>query len=56
MLLVAQVEALIGGDGGSTVVTGILYQDRLYYASVGDSFLYLLRGGSLLRLNAEQNL
>ncbi|MCI9243059.1 MAG: SpoIIE family protein phosphatase [Lawsonibacter sp.] len=52
----AQVEALIGGDGGSTVVTGILYQDRLYYASVGDSFLYLLRGGSLLRLNAEQNL
>ena len=26
----AQVEALIGGDGGSTVVTGILYQDRLY--------------------------
>lgn len=52
----AQVEARIGGDGGSTVVIGILYQGGLYYASVGDSFLYLLRNGELLRLNAEHNL
>lgn len=52
----SQVEALIGGDGGSTVVMGIVYQDSLYYASVGDSFLYLLRDGNLLRLNAEHNL
>lgn len=52
----AQVEARVWGEGGSTVVMGILYQDRLYYASVGDSFLYLLREGNLLRLNAEQNL
>ncbi len=52
----AQVEALIGGGGGSTVVIGILYQDELYYASVGDSFLYLLRDGELLRLNTEHNL
>ena len=52
----AQVEALIGGDGGSTVVMGILYQESLYYASVGDSFLYLLRDGNLLRLNTEHNL
>lgn len=52
----AQVESLIGGDGGSTVVIGILYQDSLYYASVGDSFLYLLRDGVLLKLNTEHNL
>lgn len=52
----AQVEELIGGDGGSTVVMGILYQNSLYYASVGDSFLYLLRDGNLLRLNTEHNL
>ena len=52
----AQVEALIGGDGGSTVVIGILYRGGLYYASVGDSFLYLLRDRRLLRLNAEQNI
>ena len=52
----AQVEARIGGDGGSTVVAGVLYQGGLYYASVGDSFLYLLRNGNLIRLNAEHNL
>ena len=52
----SQVEARIGGDGGSTVVIGILYQGGLYYASVGDSFLYLLRDGDLLRLNTEHNL
>lgn len=52
----SQVEERIGGDGGSTVVIGILYQGGLYYASVGDSFLYLLRDGNLIRLNAEHNL
>lgn len=52
----SEVEALIGGDGGSTVVIGILYQGGLYYASVGDSFLYLLRDGNLLKLNTEHNL
>lgn len=52
----AEVEARIGGDGGSTVVIGVIYQGGLYYASVGDSFLYLLRQGELLRLNAEHNL
>lgn len=51
-----QVEALIGGDGGSTVICGILYQEGFYYASVGDSYLYLLREGKLLRLNTEHNL
>lgn len=52
----SQVEALIGGDGGSTVVAGILYQAGLYYASVGDSLFYLLREGKLIRLNTEHNL
>ena len=33
---------------GSTVVMGVLYQGGLYYASVGDSFLYLLREGNLV--------
>lgn len=52
----AQVEAVIGGDGGSTTVTGIIYQEGLYFASVGDSYFYLLRDGGLYRLNREQNL
>ncbi len=52
----SEIEAVIGGDGGSTVVAGIIFRDRLYYASVGDSFLYLFRDDCLYRLNREQNL
>ena len=47
---------VIGGDGGSTTVTGIIYNDMLHFASVGDSFFYLLRKGKLYRLNQEHNL
>ncbi|MBR6328785.1 MAG: serine/threonine-protein phosphatase [Lachnospiraceae bacterium] len=50
-----EVEKLIGGDGGSTVVAGIVYEDALYFASVGDSFLWLLRDGQLCRFNREMN-
>ena len=52
----SEIEAKIGGDGGSTVVAGIIYNEKLYYASVGDSFFYLLRNDNLVRLNREQNL
>ena len=52
----AEVEAQIGGNGGSTVVAGIVYDDELYFVSVGDSFLWLLRDGELYRLNREMNL
>lgn len=48
-----EVESILGGDGGSTVVIGIIIHEKLYYASVGDSFLYLYRDGSLYRLNHE---
>lgn len=51
-----EVEQRLGGDGGSTLVAGILFQEKLYYASVGDSFLYLKRGDQLYRLNREHNL
>lgn len=51
-----EVEKRLEGDGGSTVVAGILFQEKLYYASVGDSFLYLKRGGQIYRLNREHNL
>ena len=43
------------GDGGSTLVACLFYQQKLWFVSVGDSALYLLRGGELLRLNREQN-
>lgn len=51
-----EVEKRLEGDGGSTLVAGILFQEKLYYASVGDSFLYLKRGKQLYRLNREHNL
>jgi len=51
----AAVEKVIGGDGGTTAVIGIIYRDRLYFASVGDSYLFLRRDGELNRLNTEHN-
>lgn len=49
-----KVEDALGGDGGSTVVIGIILHEQLYFASVGDSYFYLFRNGSLYRLNHEQ--
>lgn len=43
------------GAGGTTLVACLFFQEALYWVSVGDSFLYLKRGGSLCRLNQEQN-
>ena len=46
----------LGGDGGSTVVECVIIHEQLYYVSVGDSYLYLFRGGKLLRINSEHNM
>ena len=46
-----EVERAIDGEGGSTAVVGIILDEQLYFASVGDSFLYLYRNGGLYRLN-----
>lgn len=51
----SQVFQALGGYGGSTVVVCIFFDEQLYFASVGDSFLYLMRNGQLIRLNREQN-
>ena len=48
--------ALLGGEGGSTAVVCLIYQEQLYFASVGDSFLYLKRDGRVFRLNRPQNI
>ncbi|MCM1060695.1 MAG: SpoIIE family protein phosphatase [Eubacterium sp.] len=45
------IEQALDGDGGSTAVAGIVFHEKLYFACVGDSFLYLYRNGSLYRLN-----
>lgn len=49
-----KVHEMLDGDGGSTVVIGIIFHEQLYFASVGDSFMYLYRDGGLYRLNREQ--
>lgn len=51
-----EVESLLDGDGGSAVVIGIIFHEQLYFASVGDSYLYLKRDEKLYRLNVEHNL
>lgn len=38
---------------GSTLVTGIIKEKKLYWLSVGDSHIYLYRNGSLIQLNRE---
>lgn len=50
-----RVYAQLQGDGGSTLVLCLFYQGQLWFGSVGDSALFLLRSGELLRLNREQN-
>lgn len=52
----AKIEDILEGDGGSTAVIGVIFQEQLYYASVGDSYFYLKRDGGLYRLNTEQNI
>lgn len=55
-LAAGEVEKRLEGDGGSTLAAGVIFQEKLYYASVGDSFLYLKRGEQIYRLNREHNL
>lgn len=50
-----RVASVLNGYGGSTAVAGIIYNDDLYYASVGDSFLYLKRGDNIYKINKEHN-
>lgn len=40
---------------GSTLVAALIQGNQLYHLSVGDSRLYLARGGGLILLNREQN-
>lgn len=43
------------GRGGTTAVVCLFFNERLYWASVGDSCIYLKRGHGLYRLNQDQN-
>lgn len=43
------------GNGGTTIVLCLIFEEKLWWVSVGDSFLYLRRGGGIYRLNRDQN-
>ena len=45
-----------GNVMGSTLVAPVLFGDRLYWISVGDSPLYLYRDGHLQRLNEDHSM
>ena len=45
-----------GGTAGSTIVAAVVWQDRLYWASLGDSRLYLCREGApAVQLTQDHN-
>lgn len=51
-----EVNRFLGGKQGkcgSTLVAGIVRDKKCYWISVGDSHIYLYRGGSLMQLNRE---
>lgn len=50
-----KVAEKLNGDGGSTAVAAIVKDDCLYFASVGDSYIFILRNRQLIRLNRSQN-
>lgn len=50
-----RVYEMLGTSGGSTLVLCLLWHERLWYVSVGDSYLFLLREGTLVRVNQEHN-
>ena len=51
-----EIFAELGAQGGSTGIVCVFYNESLYYASVGDSFLVLKRGNNIYHLNRKQNM
>lgn len=50
-----QIHSKYGRRSGTTAIACMFYEENLYFASIGDSSLYLKRGHKLLQLNREQN-
>ena len=42
-------------EGGTTIVVANIFEDRLYWMSIGDSKLYIIRNGELRALTREHN-
>lgn len=50
-----KIYELLDGDGGSTLVACVFYDEKAYFASVGDSYIILIRNGRLIHLNRKHN-
>lgn len=54
-----EVNQMLGRDGlcksGSTLIVALVRPDKFEWISVGDSRIYLYRGGSLMQLNREHD-
>ena len=44
-----------GSIMGSTFIFFVIYEGRMYYYSLGDSLLYLIRNGNMIPLNSPDN-
>jgi len=44
-----------GGQGGATLAAAVAHENQLYWVSVGDSRLYLLRRGHLVQLSRDHS-
>ncbi len=51
-----EIFATLNAQGGSTGIICVFYNECLYYASVGDSYLILKRGDGIYHLNRKQNM
>ncbi|MBO6149366.1 MAG: serine/threonine-protein phosphatase [Lachnospiraceae bacterium] len=50
-----EVFSMLKGKGGCTAAVCLLFEEKLYAMSVGDSFIFLLRDGKLCKVNREHN-
>jgi len=50
---VADLNRSTGGQSGATLVAAVVHRERLYWVSVGDSRLYLVRRGRLVQLSRD---
>ena len=46
---------MLDGAGGTTLISCLFYREKLYFACVGDSYLYLKRGNHLYSLNRKHS-
>lgn len=51
-----RIYSMLDGNGGSTLIACLFYNESLYFSCVGDSYLFLLRDNRLIHLNRKHNI